>query len=309
MMSSRTGYWRNPLGGAKYGGLGFVALLLLGGCDEAGQLNLGLPQSQAVTETAQKTPSTKIVERDVEAPEIFSATDQGLWDGRPSLGGVWVAHPDVIDPERVMIRNQDNGKFVVGALFRKERDLPGPTVQISSDAAAALNILAGAPAELNITALRREETEEILAVEEEMVLAEETDTTEGVEAPTEVASTSLDPIAAASAAIEAAPATAAEVATETAEAVEPQPVAEIPPDAIPAKPFIQIGIFSREGNANRAAKQINRAGIVPTVKRSEASGQPFWRVIVGPASSQAELETLTATIKAEGFKDAYTVAN
>jgi rare lipoprotein A len=46
-------------------------------------------------------------ERDVEAPEVFDVTDEGLWDGRPSLGGVWVAHPDATDPERVMIRNTE----------------------------------------------------------------------------------------------------------------------------------------------------------------------------------------------------------
>jgi rare lipoprotein A len=81
----------------------------------------------------------------------------GLWDGRPSLGGVWVAHPDATDPERVMIRNTETGSFVIGALFRRERENPGPRFQISSDAAAALDILAGAPTELQVIALRREE--------------------------------------------------------------------------------------------------------------------------------------------------------
>ena len=43
-----------------------------------------------------------LVERDVEAPGVFQVTEAGLWDGRPSLGGVWVAHPDVTEPERVI---------------------------------------------------------------------------------------------------------------------------------------------------------------------------------------------------------------
>ena len=90
----------------------------------------------------------------------FQSPKHGLWDGRPSLGGVWVAHPDVTDPERVIIRNQANGKFVIGALFRRERDNPGPRLQVSSDAAAALEMLAGAPSTLNVTALRREEVAE-----------------------------------------------------------------------------------------------------------------------------------------------------
>jgi rare lipoprotein A len=46
---------------------------------------------------------------------------------------------------------------VIGALFRRERENPGPLYQISSDAAAALDILAGAPTTLQVIALRREE--------------------------------------------------------------------------------------------------------------------------------------------------------
>ncbi len=134
-----------------------VSLALLAGCDENGQFNLPLPKPKAEASSAGSTQSTKLIERDVEAPEIFSATEQGLWDGRPSLGGVWVAHPDVKDPERVLIRNTANGKFVIGALFRRERENPGPRLQVSSDTAAALGMLAGAPQNLNVTALRREE--------------------------------------------------------------------------------------------------------------------------------------------------------
>jgi hypothetical protein len=106
------------------------------------------------------TRSVKLVERDVEAPDVFQVTEAGLWDGRPSLGGVWVAHPDVIEPERVIIRNTTNDKFVIGALFRRERENPGPRLQVSSDAAAALGVLAGKPVQLNVTALRREQVEQ-----------------------------------------------------------------------------------------------------------------------------------------------------
>ncbi len=67
---------------------------------------------------------------------------------------------DTKDPERVIMRNPANGKFVIGALFRRERENPGPALQISSDAAAALGILAGAPAKISVTALRREEAPE-----------------------------------------------------------------------------------------------------------------------------------------------------
>jgi len=94
---------------------------------------------------------------EVEAPEVFQTTDSALWDGRPSLGGIWVASPNVKDPERVVIFNAASGKTVTGALFRRERDNPGPMLQVSSDAAEALGMLAGQPAQLRVTALRKVE--------------------------------------------------------------------------------------------------------------------------------------------------------
>ncbi|WP_417770647.1 hypothetical protein, partial [Stappia sp.] len=164
----------------------------LAGCEESGGFSLG--GGGADSEGApQPAKSTKLVERDVEAPEIFQVTDEGLWDGRPSLGGVWVAHSDVKDPERVIIRNTANGKFVIGALFRREREIPGPRFQISSDAAAALGMLAGAPQELNVTALRREEA----APEPDAEAAPEA----AGAAPDAIEETTLDPVAGASAAI------------------------------------------------------------------------------------------------------------
>jgi rare lipoprotein A len=106
------------------------------------------------------TPATsRTVERDVPAPQVFQVTETGLWDGRPSLGGVWVAHPTARDPERVLIRNTVTGAEVVGALFRRERENPGPRFQISSEAAVALGILAGQPVALQVTALRLERIE------------------------------------------------------------------------------------------------------------------------------------------------------
>ncbi|MGP9791873.1 SPOR domain-containing protein [Roseinatronobacter sp. NSM] len=131
-------------------GMGMVLTVSLAGCMDGtgGTSPGGENATRAATQTA---------ERDVEAPEVFSKRDAGLWDGRPSLGGVWVAHPDVRDPERVIIRNTENGQQTVGALFRRERMNPGPVFQVSADAAAAVSMLAGAPTTLEIVALRTED--------------------------------------------------------------------------------------------------------------------------------------------------------
>jgi cell division protein FtsN len=144
---SRTGF--------RHLAIAATSLLALAACENTGPLAQQGTPARAAGPQAETT--LRMVERDVEAPEVFQADDAGLWDGRPSLGGVWVAHPDVGDPERVIIRNEANGKFVIGALFRRERQNPGPIIQVSSDAAASLGMLAGAPTVLNVTALRRVE--------------------------------------------------------------------------------------------------------------------------------------------------------
>lgn len=268
-----------------------VALSVLAGC-QGGGLPFGQSDSAQSQAPAQ---SVQLVERDIEAPEVFQVTEKGLWDGRPSLGGVWVAHPEVLDPERVIIRNQSNGKFVIGALFRRERENPGPALQVSSDAAAALEMLAGAPVELQVVALRREEVTE--ATNTAVVDFEE---------PAEITATSLDPIAGAAAAIDAAE--TEQVASVQAPPAVPAPTSA-PASSTLSKPFIQLGIFSVEENATRTADQMRSAGIVPTVKEQSSQGRAFWRVIVGPAATEAERADLLAKVKGMGFADAYAVTN
>lgn len=272
--------------------LAAVVLLALAGCGENGKFTLGGKQNGEVA-TARAATSAQLVETDVEAPDVFQITETGLWDGRPSLGGVWVAHPDVTDPERVIIRNPANGKFVIGALFRRERENPGPALQVSSDAADALGMLAGAPASLNVTALRRQEAPQA---------APNATVDFGVSGTIET--TPLDPIAGAAAAIDAAEASAT-----------PPPAAAAPAPATPAntgslsKPFIQIGIFSIEANANRTAEQMRSGGLTASVLQQSSQGRTFWRVIVGPAGTEAERAGLLAKVKAQGFADAYFVTN
>nr|WP_323786509.1 SPOR domain-containing protein [Thalassovita sp.] len=269
----------------------------LSGCEDGANFNLFQKKPQAEADVAPAR-SVKLIERDIEAPEVFQKSEAGLWDGRPSLGGVWVAHPDVTDPERVIIRNDANGKFVIGALFRREREIPGPRFQVSSDAAAALNMLAGKPVELSVTALRREEV-----AEEPPVPAPEI-APEAMAAPAEIESKPLDPVSAASAAI--AKAEAAEPAATPAAAPKPAPK---PKASTLSKPYLQIGIFSVEANAKNAAATMKRAGMIPTIKESSLKGKTYWRVLVGPATSASERGALLEQIKKSGFTDAYAVSN
>lgn len=298
------------------------AALALGACEGGNPLFGNRPEAAADDEAvAAAAPAaagtTRIVERDVEAPKVFNASEAGLWDGRPSLGGVWVAYPGVKDPERVIIRNPANGKFVIGALFRREREMPGPRLQVSSDAAAALGLLAGQPARLDVTALRREEVAEAppLPPATPVLDKAETITSETLApapgaAPAAAAAAAPPPAApaigaAAVAAVAATP--AATPATPATKPATPRPAAAAPA-ASGGRNLIQIGIFSVEANAKGAADQLRKAGASVSIKREESQGKAYWRVVAGPANDAAAREALMAKVKGAGFKDAYFVA-
>ena len=253
--------------------------------------------------------SAKLVDQDVEAPNVFQTTDKALWDGRPSLGGVWVATPDAKDPERVIIRNPANGKFVIGALFRREADNPGPKLQISSDTADALGMLAGEPATINVTALRREEAPVAVPDATRPLLdAAESVQTTPIDTVTATAAAAIDKAAgkaAADPAIPTAPSARPPAAQAAASPAKPgaRPAAALAAPAAPAAPAgegsIKIGIFSVEDNASRAVKTLAKAGITATVRPEQSQGKPLWSVI---ASGNA---TTLVKIKAAGFVDAY----
>ncbi|MEI4488428.1 SPOR domain-containing protein [Frigidibacter sp. MR17.14] len=287
-----------------------VPVIALAGCQ--GTLPFGRGAGGGDAGPSAGATSVKLVDNDVEAPEVFQATDQGLWDGRPSLGGVWVAHPDVKDPERVIIRNTATDAFVIGALFRRERDMPGPKIQVSSDAAGALGMLAGQPASLQVTALRREEAPATAAAATTTAPAT---AAPAAAAPGAAAKPAAKPAtkpaaAAPSAGPAAAASTAASAAAKPATAATPAPPATAAPAAAGEKiqrTFVQMGIFSVEANAETAAKQIKATGLSAEVRKSESQGKSFWRVLAGPFTTTAERDAAIAKVKSLGYRDAYAV--
>ena len=256
--------------GTKWAACG-ILIALLAGC--AG-LDLGEDTSSDAPSTV-----TNLVERDVEAPDVVNISEAGLWDGRPSLGGIWVAHPDAKDPKKVIIRNPQNGKFVIGALFGREREFSGPSLQLSSDAADALGILAGQPTNVSVVALRRQS----IPVE----------TPEAVKAENQVIEESLDPIQ-----------QIAEAAIAAADTTTPKPK----PSSL-RKPYLQIGIFGVEENARSAVSSISAKGLSASMSKLTLNNKPFWRVIAGPATTTAELSAMLKTVTDAGFADAYAVKN
>ena len=301
-----------------------------GATDQAGADAAAKPES-----------SVKFVDRDVEAPDVFQVTDKGLWDGRPSLGGVWAAYPGVTDPERVIIRNPANGKFVIGALFRRELNNPGPKLQMSSDAASALGLLAGQPATVSVTALRREEAPvpqpaakpapEPATKTAAKSTDKSTDKTTAKPAATAAAAPAAKPVTpvktvknwaakstttnTASQKIEAKPldqvtaVAGAAIAKATAKQAPTLAAAKTAPaPAVTGKSFLQIGIFSVEANANRAAGGVSKAGAAVQVKKEVTQGKPFWRVVAGPATTAGARTALLGKVRALGYSDAYFVS-
>ena len=254
--------------GTKWTACG-ILIALLEGC-------VGLDLGE---DTSTHAPSmvTNLVERDVEAPDVVNISEAGLWDGRPSLGGFWVAHPDAKDPEKVIIRNPKNGKFVIGALFRREREFSGPSLQLSSDAADALGILAGQPTNVSVVALRRQSVP--------------VETPEAEKAENQVIEESVDPI------------------QQTAEAAIAATPAPKPKLSSLRKPYLQIGIFGVEANARGAVSSMSAKGLYASMSKLTLNNKPFWRVIVGPAATTAEMSAMRKTVTAAGFADAYAVKN
>ncbi|MFN3953715.1 MAG: SPOR domain-containing protein [Pararhodobacter sp.] len=369
---------------------GLALGLVLGGC----AMNGGSDASRAGGGLDLLGGAARTVERDVEAPDVFSLEEPGLWDGRPSLGGVWVAHPDVRDPERVVIRNGQNGETVIGALFRRERENPGPRFQISSEAANALGILPGQPTTLRVTALRLQTLEvEAPAAQTASTAASAADAESGAvasveitqadeaprrglfggvfqrrsadapaRAPEAIAETALaaptgagvapaDPVV-----VPAAQPTSTGTSTgaqtqarenrgllgglfsrrqpepepatiplpETAMAqpapqIAPQPAVQgsVQPASASAsasgvasaldRPFVQIGIFSVESNADNARRQMQAAGLNAEIRRGRANERDFWRVVVGPAATQDARGAILRQVRGLGFADAYAV--
>jgi len=283
-------------------GIGVAAFALLSGCMEGAQLPGFLTGPEPTATTAPRG-EPRVVERDVEAPEVFDLTAEGLWDGRPSLGGVWVAHAAVTDPERVVIRNTETGQTVNGALFRRERANPGPPIQVSAEAAAALGLLAGQPAELQVVALRRVEV---------------TIEPDPVEAPAGAAAPGPDDIRPrakpGAAAAPAAPATEPAGAAITSEPLDPLAAATEAVEKAEAaqaggleRPWLQVGMYSTEANAQVAAERLTAVETPATVAGGTYKDAPIWRVLIGPAEDRAAMRALIEKAEALGYTDAYPV--
>ena len=140
-------------------------------------------------------------------------------------------------------------------------------------------ILAGQPTNLSVVALRRQSVP--------------VETPEAEKAENQVIEESLDPI---------------QQTTEAAIAAADTPALKPKPSSL-GKPYLQIGIFGVEANARGAVSSMSAKGLSASMSKLTLNDKPFWRVIVGPAATTAEMSAMRKTVTAAGFADAYAVKN
>ena len=189
-------------------------------------------------------------------PEILDISSSVIWDGDETLGGNWISHPDVVSPERVLIKNISNGKSIVGAVFQQPKKSKTGSALISSDAAKALDIAQNEKTKVQIVAVRAPESSD----------------------PPRVIS-------------------------------ESKTANNAPLEIIASKPFIQVGIFGVQNNAKKAKDQMLNLNLPVNILDFQIKEKPYWRVVVGPASTSDSRKNMLKAIKSAGFTDAYYVSN
>ena len=260
-----------------------IALLIAAACEPVAEDVAATPD---VAPARAAAPVPQAVEITTPRPDLYSERGLAGWDGRPSLGGSWIAHPDVVTAERVEVTEIATGRSLSAALFRRDPSIPGPPFQLSAEAAQTLGVVAGVPVEVDVVAVRIEQRVTAIPAA--------TPSTEGLDPNAVVAAPEAEPI-------EPEPAAPAPVATE------PEVPAAVPPVAAagsaPDRPYMQVGMFGVASNATALVARLEEAGLTA---RAVPAGN-LTRVIVGPAASAAELATIRETLRELGFTDALAV--
>ena len=86
-------------------------------------------------------------------PQAFHATGLGIWDGRRTLPGAWVAYPMAEIARRVRLTNDETGAQTDAAMFRRNPNLSGPRIIVSSEAAEWLGLIPGHATPITIDGL------------------------------------------------------------------------------------------------------------------------------------------------------------
>ena len=200
-------------------------------------------------------------------PSAFHAADLAQWDGARTLPGIWIAHPMAETARRVRLTNGETGAQVDAAMFRRDPNLSGPRIIVSSEAAERLGLMPGHATPVTIEGLAyRVDTEAAAVV--------------------------------AGAAAESVP-TPAEV---LAEAIAAEPVASAPApdgagDITDGRHFIQAGVFGQPENAARLVEKLRAADLPASELPLTLGERQLTRVLVGPYRTIAERDSALETVR------------
>ncbi|MFQ5566209.1 MAG: SPOR domain-containing protein [Paracoccaceae bacterium] len=229
-------------------------------------------------------------------PEAFHAADLALWDGARTLPGIWVAHPMAETARRVRLTNTETGARVDAAMFRRDPNLSGPRIVISSEAAERLGLTPGRATSLTIDGLAyRTDAESVVA---------------GA-APAEVpAEQEAPPVAALNGARLAAPSPPAQEEVQSIADAPQQgagPGAPAPDgagDITDGRHFIEAGVFGQPTNAARLAERLRAADLPATELPLTVGERQLTRVLVGPYRTVAERDSALEAVRKLGPADA-----
>ena len=198
-------------------------------------------------------------------PSAFHAADLAQWDGVRTLPGIWIAHPMAETARRVRLTNGETGAQVDAAMFRRDPNLSGPRIIVSSEAAERLGLMPGHATPVTIEGLAyRVDTEAVVA----------------------------------GAAAESVP-TPAEV---LAEAIAAEPVASVSApdgagDITDGRHFIQAGVFGQPENAARLVEKLRAADLPASELPLTLGERQLTRVLVGPYRTIAERDSALETVR------------
>ncbi len=218
-------------------------------------------------------------------PKAFHAAGLAMWDGARTLAGIWIAHPMAQTARRVRLTNGETGVRVDAAMFRRDPNLSGPRIVVSSEAAERLGLAPGHGTPITIEGLAyRADTE--AAAEREAVVASAVQ--QPVPAPDEVLAAEVPAGATAGAPVGPAPTPAPNRAGDIAD----------------GRHFIQAGVFGQPGNAARLVEKLRAADLPVTGLPLTVGERQLTRVLVGPYRTIAERDTALETVKKLGPADA-----
>jgi rare lipoprotein A len=292
-----------------------AALATLAACTEASDTTGTAPMAAAPAVT--EPPATRLTEAEVPRPDLYAESGIAVWDGRPSIGAVWVAHPIVDQARRVRITVTDTGVSAPGALLKRDPSIPGPPFLLSGDAAARLGLEPGVPARIDVVALERDVIEAPVVAVPAPDPAPETPTTP--QPDPDVADTDVveaAPAASETAAVEESPAPA------TAPPADPAPIVNIPQetvipgvatatDAAPTpqdttpvrRQYVQVGTFGVRSNAETLAETLRNQGYSVRLSTVDGATRPLTRVLIGPATTRGARNVILQRLRADGITD------